>query len=68
MVFATGARHDLAEDLGCETTDEGTIDGGLDMETSVENAYATDALVRPEKWQAIISADDGGAAALHILS
>ncbi len=67
VVFATGARHGLAEELGCEVTDEDTIDVGLDMETSVENAYATGALVRPEEWQAIISAGDGGAAALAIL-
>jgi thioredoxin reductase len=68
VVFATGAKHGLAEDLGCETTEEGTVDVGLDMETSVEDAYATGALVRPEEWQAIISAGDGGAAALNILS
>ncbi|WP_336365049.1 NAD(P)/FAD-dependent oxidoreductase [Halalkalicoccus salilacus] len=68
VVFATGAKRGLAEELGCETTNEGTIDVGLDMETSIEDAYATGAMVRPEEWQAIISAGDGGAAALHILS
>lgn len=68
VVFATGAKRGLAEELGCGTTNEGTIDVGLDMETSIENAYATGAMVRPEEWQAIISAGDGGAAALHILS
>lgn len=68
VVFATGAKRGLAEELGCETTNEETIDVGLNMETSIENAYATGAMVRPEEWQAIISAGDGGAAALHILS
>ncbi|MFB6130767.1 MAG: NAD(P)/FAD-dependent oxidoreductase [Salinigranum sp.] len=68
VVFATGANRDLAEELGCETTDDGTIDVNLDMETSVEGAYATGAMVRAEKWQAVISAGDGGAAALDILS
>ncbi|MDL5361015.1 NAD(P)/FAD-dependent oxidoreductase [Halalkalicoccus sp. NIPERK01] len=68
VVLATGAKRDLAEELGCETTDEGTIDVGLDMETSVGDAYATGAMVRAEEWQAIISAGDGGAAALSILT
>ncbi len=68
VVFATGTNRDLAEDLGCETTDEGPIDVDVDMETSVDDAYAVGATARAEKWQAIISAGDGGAAALDILS
>jgi thioredoxin reductase (NADPH) len=38
------------------------------METSVADAYATGAMVRAEEWQAIISAGDGAAAALNVLS
>jgi hypothetical protein len=38
------------------------------METSIENAYTTGAMVRDQEWQAVISAGDGGAAALDILS
>jgi thioredoxin reductase (NADPH) len=38
------------------------------METSVENVYATGAMVRAEEWQAVISAGDGAAAALNILT
>jgi thioredoxin reductase (NADPH) len=38
------------------------------METSVEDAYATGAMVRAEEWQAVISAGDGAAAALNILT
>ncbi|MFB6155655.1 MAG: FAD-dependent oxidoreductase [Haloferacaceae archaeon] len=68
VVLATGANRDVAEDLGCETTDDGTVDVNLDMQTSVDGVYATGAMVRPEKWQAIISAGDGAAAALDILS
>ena len=68
VVFATGAKRDLAEELGCDLTDEGTVDVGIDMETSVGDAYATGATARAEEWQAIISAGDGGAAALDILS
>ncbi|WP_123538839.1 NAD(P)/FAD-dependent oxidoreductase [Halosimplex salinum] len=68
LILATGANRDLAEELGCSFTDEGTVDVGVDMETSVGDAYATGAMVRAEEWQAIISAGDGGAAALDILS
>lgn len=68
VVFATGAKRDLATELGCETDDDDTVAVNLRMETSVENAYATGAVVRAEEWQAIISAGDGGAAALSILS
>ena len=68
LVLATGADRSLAEDLGCATTDEGVVDVGVDMETSVDDAYATGAMVRAEEWQAVISAGDGAAAALNILS
>ena len=68
VVLATGANRDLAEELGCETTDEGVVDVGVTMETSVENVYATGAMVRAEEWQAVISAGDGAAAALNVLT
>ena len=68
VVLATGANRDLAADLGCSFTDEDVVDVDVTMETSVENAYATGAMVRVEEWQAVISAGDGAAAALNILS
>ncbi len=68
LVLATGAKRDLAESLGCAFTDEDVVDVDVTMETSVENAYATGAMVRAEEWQAVISAGDGAAAALNILS
>ena len=68
VVLATGGNRDLAEDLGCEFTDEDVVDVNLDMETSVEGVYATGAMARPEKWQAVIAAGDGAAAVLDILS
>jgi thioredoxin reductase len=68
VVFATGTDTELPEQLGCETTDEDLVDVDLSMETSVENAYATGAMIRDQEWQAVISAGDGGAAALDILS
>ena len=68
VVLATGANRDLAEDLGCELTEEGPVAVGVSMETSVEGAYATGAMVRAEEWQAAIAVGDGAAAALNILS
>jgi thioredoxin reductase (NADPH) len=68
LVLATGADRTLAEDLGCAMTDDGVVDVGVDMETSVADAYATGAMVRVEEWQAVIAAGDGAAAALNILS
>ncbi|MFD1687434.1 NAD(P)/FAD-dependent oxidoreductase [Halobellus litoreus] len=68
VVLATGGDRSLADDLGCEFTDEDVVDVTLDMETSVENVYATGAMGRPEKWQAVIAAGDGAAAVLDVLS
>jgi thioredoxin reductase len=68
LVLATGANRDLAEALGCEFTDEDVVDVDVSMETSVSDAYATGAMGRAEEWQAVISAGDGAAAALNILS
>ncbi|MBP2251721.1 thioredoxin reductase [Halarchaeum solikamskense] len=68
LVLATGANRDLAEELGCDFTDEDVVDVDVTMETSVDDAYATGAMVRAEEWQAVISAGDGAAAALNILT
>ncbi|WP_225333706.1 NAD(P)/FAD-dependent oxidoreductase [Halomicrobium urmianum] len=67
LILATGANRDLAEDLGCEF-DGDVVDVNVSMETSVDDAYATGGMVRDQEWQAIISAGDGGAAALDLLS
>ena len=68
LVLATGADRELGDDLGVEFTDEGVVDVDVSMETSVENAYATGAMVRAEEWEAVIAAGDGAAAAINILS
>ncbi|MFW5984349.1 MAG: NAD(P)/FAD-dependent oxidoreductase [Halobacteria archaeon] len=68
VVLATGADRSLAESLGCAFTDEDVVDVDVTMETSVDDAYATGAMVRAEEWQAVISAGDGAAAALNILT
>ena len=67
VVLATGANRDLAESLGC-AFDGDVVDVDVTMETSVDGAYATGAMVRAEEWQAVISAGDGAAAALNILT
>ncbi|MCU4717204.1 NAD(P)/FAD-dependent oxidoreductase [Halapricum hydrolyticum] len=67
LVLATGADRDLADSLGC-AFDDSLVDVDLSMETSVDDAYAAGAMVRAEEWQSIISAGDGAAAALNILS
>ncbi|MFB6161250.1 MAG: FAD-dependent oxidoreductase [Haloferacaceae archaeon] len=68
LVLATGANRDLAAELGCDLTEVGVVDVDVTMETSVEDAYATGAMVRAEEWQAVISAGDGAAAALNVLT
>ncbi|WP_435181826.1 FAD-dependent oxidoreductase [Halorussus sp. AFM4] len=68
VVFATGTDTELPEQLGCETTDDGLVDVDLNMRTSVENAFAVGSMIRDQKWEAVISAGDGGAAALQIMS
>ena len=68
VVLATGANRKLADTLGCAFTDEDVVDVDVTMETSVDNTYATGAMVRAEEWQAVISAGDGAAAALNILT
>ncbi len=68
VVLATGAKRDLADELGCDFTDDDVVDVDVTMETTVEDAYATGAMVRAEEWQAVISAGDGAAAALNILT
>jgi thioredoxin reductase len=68
VVLATGANRDLAESLGCAFTDDDVVDVSVEMETSVDDAYATGAMVRAEEWQAVISAGDGAAAALNVLT
>jgi len=67
LILATGADRSLAEELGC-AFDGDVVDVDVTMETSVADAYATGAMVREEEWQAIISAGDGAAAALNVLT
>lgn len=67
VILATGTDRGLAEDMGCDFDGE-LVEVNLSMETSLENVYATGAMVRDQEWQAVISAGDGAAAALDVLS
>ena len=68
VVFATGTDTELSQSLGYETTDDSLVDVDSNMRTSVGNAFAVGSVIRDQKWEAVISAGDGGAAALQILS
>ena len=68
LIIATGPKPKLAEDLGLALNKRQTVDADRNGRTSVANLYAVGWSVRPDKIQAIISAGDGAAAALDILS
>jgi thioredoxin reductase len=51
LVLATGADRSLADALGCAFDDD-IVDVDVTMETSVDDASATGAMVRAEEWQA----------------
>ena len=69
LILSEGKSPRLADQLGLAHAAEGA---GLRVDhngkTSVDGVYAVGRLVRPERSQAIISAGDGAAAAIDILS
>ncbi|MGM0577964.1 MAG: NAD-binding protein [Myxococcota bacterium] len=67
LLLATGPKHVLAEQLGLDK-DGKTIRSDENGRTSIERLYVSGWTTRPDKIQAIISAGDGAAAALDILS
>ncbi|TVR34309.1 MAG: thioredoxin reductase [Nitriliruptor sp.] len=68
LILAGGkAAGSFAEALGADRAD-GALTVDADGRTSVDGLYAAGHLVRPQRSQAIISAGDGAAAALDILS
>ena len=50
VVLATGANREIAETAGCAFTEENVIEVDVTMESSVDNLYATGAMVRAEEW------------------
>ncbi len=68
LVLAEGKGLRLAGALGLERDDSGAVVVDRNGRTSMERVYAVGQAVRPMRAQAIISAGDGAAAALDILS
>lgn len=68
LVLAVGPKREVARGLGLRENDEGGIDADRDGRTSVDGVYAIGWATRTQKIQAVISAGDGAAAALDILS
>ena len=67
LVLATGPDHDLAEQLGLKKEHK-AIPADRNGRTSIPRLYVVGWTTRPDKIQAIVSAGDGAAAALDILS
>ncbi len=68
LVLAAGAKSKLVSELGLATDDNGFVVTDRESTTNVPKVYAVGWSARPDKIQAIISAGDGAAAALDILS
>jgi thioredoxin reductase len=65
LIIAMGTKLELVKSIGLPTR---AIAADRNGRTSVENAYVVGWATRPDKIQAIISAGDGAAVALDILS
>lgn len=65
VILATGPKPKLMQGLGLSGR---TVEADRDGRTAVDRFYAAGWAVRPDKIQAIVSAGDGAAAALDILS
>jgi thioredoxin reductase len=68
LILACGPNPALAEGVGLSLNDRKMLDADRDGRTAVADCYAVGWSTRPDKIQAIISAGDGAAAALDILS
>lgn len=68
LVLSEGKSPKLARELGLEHDAETGLETDNNGKTSLDGVYAVGRLVRPGRSQAIISAGDGAAAAIDILS
>jgi thioredoxin reductase len=68
LVLSEGKGPRLAKQLGLEPNEDGAIEVDRHGLSAVPNAYVVGRSVRPGRSQAIISAGDGAAAAIDILS
>ena len=67
-MLSEGKGAPLAKSLGLATNERGGIVVDGDMRTKLDGVYVIGRSARPGRSQAIISAGDGAAAALDILS
>jgi thioredoxin reductase len=68
LILSEGKSPRLAKQLGLEHDAAAGIAADANGRTAIEGVYAVGRLVRPGRSQAIISAGDGAAAAIDILS
>lgn len=68
VVLASGKKRELATALGLEVDEDGGVAADRNGRTAVDKVYCVGWTSRTAKIQAIISAGDGAAAALDILS
>jgi thioredoxin reductase len=68
LILSEGKSPRLAQQLGLSFDPKAGLRVDLDRQTAVPGVYAVGRLARPERSQAIISAGDGAAAAIDILS
>jgi thioredoxin reductase len=68
VILSEGKSPRLAQQLGLQFDETKGLEVDINGKTAVPGVYAIGRLVRPKRSQAIISAGDGAAAALDILS
>ncbi len=68
LILSEGKSPRLAQQLKLQSDAAGAVVVDINGRTSLAGVYAVGRLVRPERSQAIISAGDGAAAAIDILS
>lgn len=68
VILSEGKSPRLAQQLGLSFDEKTGLAVDINGKTSIEGVYAVGRLVRPQRSQAIISAGDGAAAAIDILS
>ena len=68
LILAAGPAKAFASDFGLGENPEGGVDADREGRTTVDGLYCVGWATRPKRTQAIISAGEGAAAALSILS
>ncbi len=68
LVLAAGAAKPFARELGLGENEDGGVDADREGRTAIPGLYYVGWATRPKRTQAIISAGEGAAAALSILS